>query len=336
MLRNQKVSLLICSVLCLVLLIGCAGPKVEPEGNGKEAPAERMQLVLATGGTAGTYYPLGGAMGQIISDATGTVNITAQATGASVENMNLLASGDVDLVLVQNDIADYAYNGTEFFDKKITNFSAIARIYPEHIQVLTRKDLPINSIYDYKGHRVSVGAPGSGNEANARQICEVYGLSYIGDKKDFEPHYLSYAEGADHFKDHQVDVLQYTTGAPNSSIQDIALLHDIKFVPITGKEKEELKEKYPFYADEIIPAGMYKGVNEDVETVAVQAILAVHNDIPEDIVYDITKALFEKQPEIAEAHFRGNDIQLDRALDGITVPLHPGAERYYKEQGVVK
>ena len=296
------------------------------------AAAAPRQLTLATGGTAGTYYPLGGAIAQIISTKTGIVNITAQSTGASVENMNLIGAGDVDIAIVQNDIAHYALNGIEFFKVKNTNFSAMARLYPEIIQTITAAGSPINSVGDFKGKKISVGAPGSGNEANARQITDAFGLNY----KSFEPHFLSYAETADHFKDKLLDAFMFTTGAPNSAIQDIATLHALKFIPIAGADRELLIRKYPFFAKEVIPANTYKGQPDPVETVAVQAILIVHNSLPEDVVYAMTKALFENKGEIAQAHHKGNSIDPKRALDGITVPVHPGAQKYYKEIGLLK
>ncbi len=294
--------------------------------------AAPQQLILATGGTAGTYYPLGGAIGQILSTKTGVVNITAQATGASNENMNLIGAGDVDIAIVQNDIAHYAYNGIEFFKTPITNFSAMARIYPELIQTVTNAGSPINSVADFKGKKISVGAPGSGNEANVRQITSVFGMDY----QSFEAHFLSYAETADHFKDRLVDAFMFTTGAPNSAIQDIATMHPLKFVPIAGADRDLLMQKYPFFAAEVIPADTYKGQPEAVETVAVQAILIVHNDLSEDVVYAMTKALFENKEEIGQAHHKGNSIDSQKALDGITVPIHPGAQKYYKEIGLLK
>lgn len=215
------------------------------------------QLTMGTGGTAGTYYPFGGAMSQIISDNSGgMVNITAQSTGASIENINLLAAGDVDLIIVQNDLSDYAVNGTEFFkDRKIENLTAIARLYPETIHVVASKDSGIKTFADFKGKNISVGAPGSGNEANARQIFDIYGLSY----NDLKPHFISYAETTDHFKDRLVDAFLYTTGAPNPSIQDISTLQDIVFVPIEGEMRDKLIAKYPFFAKDVLPGKTYRG-----------------------------------------------------------------------------
>ena len=180
--------LLSCVVVCLVLIM--AVPSL----------AATAQLVMATGGTAGTYYPLGGAMSQIINSKVKDVSISVQSTGASVANIRMIENGEVDLALVQTDIADYAWNGTEMFkdDGKLQGFAVIASLYPELIQVVVRAESGIDSIADLKGKKVSVGAPGSGTEANARQLLETYGLEY----KDLaQVQYLSFAESAEAFKD---------------------------------------------------------------------------------------------------------------------------------------
>lgn len=296
--------------------------------------AAPQQLTMGTGGTAGTYYPFGGAMSQIISDnSNGMVNITAQSTGASIENINLLAAGDVDLIIVQNDLSDYAVNGTEFFkDRKIGNITAIARLYPETIHLVASKDSGITTLEGFKGKNISVGAPGSGNEANARQIFDVYGFSY----DDFKPHFISYAETTDHFKDRLVDAFIYTTGTPNPSIQDISTLQEIVFIPIEGEKREELLKKYPFFARDVLPANSYRGLEKPVETVAVQAILAARKELSEDVVYAITKALFENLEALGNAHHKGKTVSIEKALDGISVPIHPGAVKYYKEKGIMK
>ncbi|HHY92270.1 MAG TPA: TAXI family TRAP transporter solute-binding subunit, partial [Firmicutes bacterium] len=201
----KKWTILGILLLCLVILVsGCAGGQggqqpAKQEGEKAPAPAAQgTKMILATGGTAGTYYPLGGALAQIWNSKIQGYNVTAQATGASVENLKLLDKKEVELALTQNDIAEYAAKGIEAFkDKPLTSARGVATLYPEVIQIIVPADSPIQSIKDLKGHKVSVGAPGSGNEANARQILETFGLTY----KDIEPFYLSYAESADQFKD---------------------------------------------------------------------------------------------------------------------------------------
>ena len=310
-------------VLALAWLAGQAAP----------AAAADVRLAIGTASTGGTWYPLGGGVANMINKYVPGYQAAAHPSGASIENINLLAAGDVDLIIVQNDLSDYAVNGTEFFkDRKIENLTAIARLYPETIHVVASKDSGIKTFADFKGKNISVGAPGSGNEANARQIFDIYGLSY----NDLKPHFISYAETTDHFKDRLVDAFLYTTGAPNPSIQDISTLQDIVFVPIDGEMRDKLMAKYPFFAKDVLPAKTYRGQDEPVETVAVQAILAARAELPEDVVYAITKGIFENLEALGNAHHKGKSVSLEKALDGISVPVHPGAVKYYKEVGVMK
>jgi uncharacterized protein len=294
-----------------------------------------VYLIMATGGTAGTYYPYGGAICQLYNENIPNINATSQATGASVENMRLLNRGEVELALTQNDIADYAYKGIEFFQEPITNFSGIACLYPEVIQVMTSKDSEINSIADFAGKRISVGAPGSGNEANARQILGVFGYSYE-DAEDLVPYYLSYAESAELYKDRLLDALILTTGVPSPAIMDVASMHDIKMVSIEKEMRDKIREEYPFFIEVTIPAGTYQGQEEDVETIAVLATLVVHNDLSEEVVYNLTKTLFEYQEDLIKGHAKGAELSLETAIEGFTIDIHPGAAKYYREVGLMK
>ena len=315
--------LLLGAVVCLVLVM--AVPSL----------AATAQLVMATGGTAGTYYPLGGAMSQIINSRVKDVNVSVQSTGASVANIRMIQNGEVDLALVQTDIADYAWNGTEMFkdDGKLQNFSVIASLYPELIQVVVRAESGIESIADLKGKKVSVGAPGSGTEANARQILEIYGLTY----KDLaQVQYLSFAESAEAFKDKHIDAFFVTAGIPNAGIQDTATMHKIQILAVPDDMYKNLHNKYGFYGQVLIPAGCYINQTEPVRTVAVQAVLIARRDLDADVVYEMTAALFENLPELATAHAKGKEVSLEGALTGVSTPLHPGAEKYFKEKGIVK
>jgi len=315
--------LLLGAVVCLVLVM--AVPSL----------AATAQLVMATGGTAGTYYPLGGAMSQIINSRVKDVNVSVQSTGASVANIRMIQNGEVDLALVQTDIADYAWNGTEMFkdDGKLQNFSVIASLYPELIQVVVRAESGIESIADLKGKKVSVGAPGSGTEANARQILEIYGLTY----KDLaQVQYLSFAESAEAFKDKHIDAFFVTAGIPNAGIQDTATMHKIQILAVPDDMYKNLHNKYGFYGQALIPAGCYINQTEPVRTVAVQAVLIARRDLDADVVYEMTAALFENLPELATAHAKGKEVSLEGALTGVSTPLHPGAEKYFKEKGIVK
>ena len=291
--------------------------------------AQAAQFVtVASGGTAGVYYPLAGAMAEIFNQHVPGVNASVQATGASVANVNLLAQGQAELAFIQNDIAYYAVNGVEMFQgRKVTNLRGVATLYPEVIQLVALRQAGIGSVADLKGKRVAVGDIGSGTEANARQILEAAGLSY----RDMAVRYLSFAEAAANLRDGHIDAAFVTAGIPTSAIQDIAVQKDIVIVPIAGPLVERLKERYPFYTQVTIPAGTYRGQSSPVTTVAVKAMLVARADLPEDLVYNLTRALFNNLGRLAQAHVRGQDVSIETARDGMSIPLHPGAARFYQE-----
>lgn len=309
------------------ILAGCGGSTSTPA-----APQKATQMILATGGTAGTYYPFGGAMAQVFNSKAPNVNVTAQSTGASVENLRLVNKKEAELAIVQSDMMDYAYNGKEAFKEKLTKITGIAILYPEIIQIVVRADSGINSIADLKGKKVGVGAPGSGTEANFRQLIDIYGLDY----KQLEPLYLSFSESADQFKDKHIDAFIIVAGIPNSAIQDIGSQHNIKILPISDDMIAKVSQKYPFLAAAVIPANTYKGQTEAVKTVAVQATLIASAEVKDDVIYNITKALFENQADLAKAHAKGKELSLEKATKGMSIPLHPGAAKYYKEKGIIK
>jgi len=294
---------------------------------------QKTNLILATGGTSGTYYPFGGSMAQIFNSKIPNMNVTAQATGASVENLKLISQKEAELAIVQNDMTDYAYNGTESFkDSKVENVRVIANLYPEVIQIVSSADSGIKTLTDIKGKKFSVGAPGSGVEANARQLLDVMGMTY----NDFSANYLSFAESADSLKDNHIDGFLFVSGVPNAAIQDTATTSSLNFVSIPDDVIKKLIDKYPFFTEIVIPAGTYKGQTADVKTVAMKATLVAGAEVPEKVIYDLTKALFENQPELASAHAKGAELSLESAVNGVSVPFHPGAEKYYKEVGAIK
>ncbi len=290
------------------------------------------KLVLATGGTAGTYYPFGGAMAKIWSSKIKDMSVTAQTSGASAENVRLINRKEVELALVQSDTLDFAFNAKEAFKEPLKGMSAIAVLYPEIIQVVVRADSPIKSFADLKGKKVGVGAPGSGTEANFRQLMDIYGLK----KEDVNPQYLSFAESAEAFKDKHIDAFIVTAGIPNAGIMDVSTQHAIRILDIKGAEADKLVAKYPFLAPAKVPAGTYKGQEADVHTVAVNAVLIAGNHLKDEVVYNLTKALFENQAELSAAHAKGKELELQRAVKGVSIPFHPGAVKYYKEKGAMK
>lgn len=294
---------------------------------------QQTDLVLATGGLSGTYYPFGDAMAKIFSTRIENINVTVRATGASVENLMLVGKKDVGLAIVQNDMADYAYNGTEAFgDEKTANVRAIATLYPEVIQIVASEGSNINTLSDIKGKKFSVGAPGSGVEANARQIFDVVGITF----DDFYANHLSFSDSANSYKDKHIDGFLFVSGVPNIAIQDITVTNKLKFISIPDDIITRIIKRYPFYTEYVIPAGTYKGQTADVKTVAVNAMLITGAEVSEEVVYNLTKALFDNQPELASAHPKGQLLSLETAVQGITIPFHPGAEKFYKEKGAIK
>lgn len=302
------------------------------------APAAAQQLMaLVTGGTAGVYFPLGGAMAEIWNSKVPGVRVSAQSSGASVANIQFLARGEAHLALVQNDIAYYAHTGKEMFfnprDNKpepVGNVRGVAMLYPETIQIVTLRGKGIARIEDLKGKRVVVGAPGSGTEANARQILLVHGIFY----SQIRPDFLSFAAGMDQLRDGQVDAVFITAGYPTAAVTDIAAQREIVLVPIADDKMVELRTRYPFYASQTVPVGAYRGITRPVRTAAVMAMLVARSDLSTDVVYNMTKALWENLDRMAAAHARGRDLVLSGAKVGMPIPLHPGAERYYTEKGI--
>ncbi|MHC1758838.1 MAG: TAXI family TRAP transporter solute-binding subunit [Negativicutes bacterium] len=330
---KKTFALLVVCMLVIGLLAGCGGGDKKPEAAKPAAPAQSVKMILATGGTAGTYYPFGGAIAQIWNTKIPGMNVTAQATGASVENVKLVNKKDAELAIVQSDTVDFAFKGIESFKTgKQDKMMGIAVMYPEIIQVVVRSDSGINSIADLKGKKVGVGAPGSGTEANFRQLLDVYGMDY----KMLSPQYLSFSECAEQFKDKRIDAFIVVAGIPNSAIMDIGAQHSLKILPVPADVATKLTAKYPFLAPVKIPANTYKGITAEVSTVAVMAVMIVNPEIKEDVVYNLTKTLFENQENLAKAHNKGKELKLETATKGISIPFHPGAVKYYKEKGIMK
>ncbi len=289
--------------------------------------AQKQFLNIATGGTAGTYYPLGGAMAEIINKNVANVNATAVSTGASVANLNMLASGEVQVAMVQNDITFYAFSGAEMFkDKKNANLRGLSTLYYETIQVVTLASTGIRSLSDCKGKRVAVGAAGSGTEANARQILESVGITY----NDIRVQYLSFAEATNGLRDGNVDVAFLTAGYPTAAVRELASQKDVVIVPIPSVTAERIIAKYPFYAKQTIARDAYAKQTVEVPTIAVKAMLVVSATMPDQLVYDIAKAIYTNLDRLALAHPVGKAITKDNAAEGMPIAVHPGALRFFQ------
>ena len=311
----------------LVVLLAC----LFAVGLASTGLAADVKMVLATGGTAGTYYPFGGAMAKIWNSKIPGMNVTAQATGASAENVRLVNKKEAELAIVQSDTIDFAYNAKEAFKEKLTKMSALAVLYPEVIQVVVRGDSKADSFDDLKGMKIGVGAPGSGTEANFRQLCDIYGLK----KDDVKAQYLSFAESSEQFKDKHIDAFIVVAGIPNAAIMDISTQHSVKIINVSDDKAKQLVKKYPFLSAFTIPAGTYKSITKDVKTVAVNAVLIVNTEVSNDVAYNLVKALFDNQKDLGVAHAKGKELNLKKASSGVSIPFHPGAMKYFKEKGVL-
>ena len=284
---------------------------------------------IGTGGTAGTYFPLGGAFAEIWNNNIKGINATAQSTGASVANINLLVDGEVEVVIVQNDTALYAHDGVMMFDgAPYDKLRGLATLYSEPLQIVTT-DPSIKTVADLKGKNVAVGAIGSGVEANARQIIAAAGMDF---EKDINAKFLSFAEASSGLKDKQVDAAFLTAGIPTAAIQDLSAQNDVFIVAIEGSIADTLKADYKFFTDFIIPANTYKGQTEDVQSLTVKSMLCVSADMEDDLAYALTKQIYENLDRVVLAHNVGKFITLETALEAMPIPVHPGAQRYFDEK----
>ena len=292
----------------------------------------QKDYILATGGTSGTYYPFGGAIANIWNTKLENMNVTAQATGASAENLRLINKGEAEFATVQNDVMDYAYNGTALFaGETLENIRTIGTLYPEVVQIAVSKESGIKSIADFRGKRISVGDAGSGVEFNAKQILEGYGLSF----NDIKKSNLSFKESAEGIQNGTLDGCFITAGVPNSALQELAFTAGLTLIPISGDEADVICSKYNYYTQTVIPAGTYKGTDVDTPALAIKATLAVSSKLDDETVYNMTKTLFENLDELARAHAKGKEVSVESAVTGVSVPFHPGALKYYKEIGLL-
>jgi len=287
---------------------------------------------VLTGGTSGVYYPIGVALSQLYGQIDGS-RTSVQATKASVENLNLLQAGRGELAFALGDSVEDAWNGVEDagFKAPLKKIRALAGTYPNYIQIVASKESGIKTLEDLKGKRISVGAPRSGTELNARAIFEAAGMSY----KDFSRvEYMPYAESVELIKNRQIDATLQSSGLGMAAIRDLASMVPLNFVAIPGDVVAKIESKA--YQPGVIPAGTYDGQDEDVPTVAITNILVTHEGVSDDVVYQMTKLMFDNLGRLSNAHSAAADIKLETATANLPIPLHPGAERFYKEKGLIQ
>jgi TRAP transporter TAXI family solute receptor len=297
-------------------------------------PAMAQQFInILTGGTSGIYYPIGVGLSGIYGKVVPEAKISVQATKASVENLNLLQAGRGEVALTLGDSLSQAWAGNQEagYKQPLKKLRGISAMYPNYIQIVARADAGIKTLADLKGKRISVGAAKSGTELNARAVLKAAGIEY----KDFaKVEYLPYDQSVELLKNRQIDVTLQSAGLGNPALRDLATSVDVVFVPVSAAEVAKIGDKA--YVAGTIPANTYKGQAQAVPTASVINFLVTHQGVSPDAVYKMTKAMYENLDQLVAAHAAAKGIKREKAAADMPIPLHPGAEKYYREVGLIK
>ncbi|WP_054841165.1 TAXI family TRAP transporter solute-binding subunit [Thermococcus peptonophilus] len=329
---KMKALGLVALLVFALVASGCIGG-----GGGETASSETKAtysgtITIYTGGTSGVYFPLGSKYAEILNK--NGIKAKAVTSGASVTNAKAIGEGKAQAAILQNDIAYYAYNGLYMFQgQAVKNIRGVAALYPETIQFVVRADSDIKSLQDLAGKKVAIGAAGSGTAVAAEQILKAAGVWDSIQKVN-----QKFSEAAQSLKVGQIDAAVIVSGAPTPpAVNQIAVQTPVRVLPIPDDILNKLHDQgYIFYVRQVLPKDTYNGMTEDTPTVAVKAILAVSADLPDDVVYQMTKILFDPNnlAELHKVHAKTKYISLDTALDGMSIPLHPGAIKFYEEKGI--
>jgi hypothetical protein len=313
--------------LCLALAAGMA------LATGAALAQQAQFINILTGGQSGVYYPLGVALSQIFGKAIPNARSTAQVTKASAENLNLLQAGRGELAFALGDAVSDAWKGDAEagFKTKLDKLRGLSATYNNYIQIVASADSGIKTLADLKGKRVSVGAAKSGTELNARAILKAAGLSYADLGK---VEYLPFGESVELMKNRQLDATLQSAGLGVASIRDLATAVKIVVVPVPPEVVAKVGD--PAYQTAVIPANTYTGQTADVPTAAIPNFLVTHAGVPDALVYQMVKAMYDNLDTLRAAHNAAKAIQRENAVKGMPIPLHPGAEKYYREVGVIK
>ena len=325
----KKVVVFSIAVLfCLGLLIG---------GQPAPAQAETTFVTIGTGGVTGVYYPTGGAICRLVNknrDEHG-IRCSVESTGGSVYNLNAIAAGELDMGVCQSDWQYHAYNGTSKFEDKGPNreLRAVFSVHPEPFTVVARADSGIKDFKDLKGMRVNIGNPGSGQRGTMEVVMAAMGWT----KDDFKlASELKSAEQSQALCDNKVDAMVFTVGHPSGSIQEATTTCDSVLVNVTGPAVQKLVDKHAYYRWATIPGGMYRGNPQDTKTFGVGATFVSSTRVPEEVIYQVVKAVFENFDQFKKLHPAFSVLKKEEMIkDGLSAPLHDGAKKYYKEAGLM-
>jgi TRAP transporter TAXI family solute receptor len=328
MLSKRYCQYIICGLMIISMIAvgGCAG-----DGDG----ADKL-LYLGSGNTGGEYYIVGGGVANILSDNMEGLTFRPETTGGSVDNINLLKRGEIDLGLVSASPAYLAYSGelSELDGEPQSNLRAISALYSGVFHIVVRKDSGIKNLEDFRGSKGSSGSVGSGQDVYFQHLMELVGIDYK-ERDDFTAVYADASTQNDMMKDGHIQWTFQPGGLPSGLIMELVTTLDVDLIPVEGELRDEYIEKHPYYAPAVIPGGTYAGFDEDIQSCGVPALLLCNDSLDEELVYEITKTMWESIDEIRAIHNCVKGLDLDQALNGVAIPLHPGAERYYKEVGLL-
>ena len=312
----------VCTILalCVALVLALGAP----------AMAKTTFISIGTGGTGGVYYPYGGGLAEIWSKYVPGVKAVAEVTGASVENVKLAHKGETIIGLIMGDVAYQAYHGEGAFKDKPQNVLAMASMYPNVLHVVTLKGSGIKNVTDFKGKKVSIGAPGSGTAYMAELVLKAVGVPL----ESLEVRRLSFNETANALRDHTIDAGVWVVATGTSSLVDLATTHDIEIVPFTAEQQKKVTDAYGFYASWDLDGGAYRGVDKPVPTISVWNVVVVQGSQPDDLVYNLTRVLYEQNAYMQKIHPFAMYTTTDNAVSKSPIPLHPGTIKYLKEKGV--
>lgn len=330
----KKLAALVLSIALLCTITACGKQTSDPSGStSSDQPSGKTTYVsIGTGGVTGTYYPMGGAIADLISQNVDGYECTAESTGGSGENVQLVANGQVEIAFCDASTAYQAQTGTGAFegDQK-SDLVAITSLYNEAVQVVTL-DPDVKTISDLKGLREAVGSAGSGTEIMARTLFELYDMTYDDIKVD----YLGFGDASSGLKDKTIDAGIIWAGIPTSGILELGAQHDIYMLDFSDEMIAKLQESHPFCVKTQITKDIYSALVEEVNTISIPCMLVCDRNLDEDLVYDALTTMFDNLDVIAASHARGADVSLEKALDGMDkVEMHPGAIKFFTEKGLL-
>ncbi len=331
--RGLSVFALVILLAVVLAFTGCQKSTGSQDAQSGEQQAQKLEFTIATGGAGGPYHTIATGLAEIWNSNIPEVNVTVASTGASVINNRMVDEGTAELAFAMSDVCFYGNRGIEMFEAPLANVMGFASAHTNFVQLIATKDSGIETVWDLKGKRVGVGAPGSGTELNARAILAAHDITYEDLAK---ADYLSYAETCEQLANKNIDAGFLTGGLPIAAITELATTQDIKIIPIDPAIVDKLREEFPIYLSKEIPGGTYKGVDRPVKTVAMKNYILINKDVDEDLAYKLVSVMYENLDKLSEYHAAAKEIKIETATEAMVLPLHPGVERFYKEKGIVE